>query len=272
MKRPVAIAVFCLAVMAGGTIPAIALTRKPGNVLITITCTNVHYAFSGFPAGNNRVSERISIDDPTTTAAHVTFTFTGPSASNDVPITVPSGIHTVIARADWGAQTNAQTTLNCPATPCPPGTQVHLRWHYQEWGATTTSGSWSATQSATCPGSWTFQQQAMEGNLHVAPGTIIRAGYDITVPGNSNPNLDVTVNNPQVVFSVACVSGATPSSSTWTLPMPTQIYAVPDTKWYPSGSQAGPLVYQSGKIAIPDFCAGGTISLAHGGTFSASVS
>ena len=110
----------------------------------------------------------------------------------------------------------------------------------------------------------------MEGDLKVSPGDTLMAGYDFTVPGN-HASFSLTVNSPQVVFTVNCVSGATPSSPTLTVSMPTQTYAVTNDQWYPSGDQHSPLVYQ-GSIVVPDLCGGGKLRLNQGGTFTASVS
>ena len=112
--------------------------------------------------------------------------------------------------------------------------------------------------------------QAMEGDLKVSPGTTLMAGYDFTVPGNS-ASFPLTVNNPRVVFTVNCVSGATPTQPTLTVKMPTQTYSVTNSQWYPSGDQHSPLVYQ-GSITVPDLCQGGQLRLNQGGTFTASIS
>ena len=53
--------------------------------------------------------------------------------------------------------------------------------------------------------------------------------------------------------------------------MPTHTYTVTDSRWYPSGDQHSPLVYE-GSVAVPDLCGGGLVRLDHGGTFTASVS
>jgi hypothetical protein len=99
----------------------------------------------------------------------------------------------------------------------------------------------------------------MEGDLKVSPGTTLMAGYDFSVSGN-HASFSLTVNNPQVVFTVNCVSGATPSQSTLTVTMPTQTYAVTNDQWYPSGDQHSPLVYQ-GSIVVPDLSSGGQLRL-----------
>jgi hypothetical protein len=104
----------------------------------------------------------------------------------------------------------------------------------------------------------------------VSPGTTLKAGYDLTVPG-SNATVTLTVSSAKVVFAVACVSGATPSARTLTVPMPTQSYTSTNGgNWYPSGDQASPLAYQ-GSITVPDLCDGGQLRLGQGGTFTASV-
>jgi hypothetical protein len=112
----------------------------------------------------------------------------------------------------------------------------------------------------------------MEGNLQLSPGTTLQTGYDFTTPGN---HLSATVNfiAPQVTFALTCVSGATPSSSTLVVPMPSPSYTDTqgDPSWYPSGDQNSSLVYQ-GSISEPDVCSGGTVSFKAGGTFSTGIS
>ena len=118
-------------------------------------------------------------------------------------------------------------------------------------------------------GSLTMGPQAMEGNLVVTPGTILQAGYDFTIPG-SHPATTVTFAAPQVVFDGVCTSGG--AHVTLTVPMTTQSYAdaAGSSSWLPSGDQHSPLVYQ-GALAVPDLCAGGSIRLAQGGTFTTQV-
>jgi nitrous oxidase accessory protein NosD len=155
----------------------------------------------------------------------------------------------------------------CPAPPCPPGTTANFRWHYSANGS---AGSWSVTKSVKCPGSLTMGPQAMEGDLKVSPGATLKVGYDFSLPGNKS-HVSLKVSNPQVVFTVRCASGATPSASTLTVPMPNASYAATNSEWIPSGNQQSPLVFQ-GSITVPDLCSGGKVRLDKGGTFSASVS
>lgn len=195
-----------------------------------------------------------------------------------VPISVPNdGLpHTVTADAfsiNEGARVvgfPVTQTLTCgppPPPPCTPGTSANFRWHYSANGS---SGSWSGTKSQACGSSFSMGPQAMEGDLKLAAGTTIEAGYDFTVPGNHS-SLFFTVSNAQVVFTLQCVSGATPSPNTLTVTMPTQTYNVTNDQWYPSGDQHSPLVYQ-GSATVPNACNGGLVRLNQGGTFSAGLS
>lgn len=235
---------------------------------VAISCTEVDFAYTNFSDGAT-ANETVSIDGVQVVAT--TFTFSGTGGSDAVPINVPSGTHIVAAHADWtadgGGSVDLTQTLSCGSPPPCPGEKINFRWHYSANGS---SGSWSGTKSTICDGStFTMGPQAMEGDLKVTPGTTLMAGYDFTIPGN-NSTLSVTVNNPQVVFTVRCVSGASPSQSTLTVPMATTSYTVTNSAWYPSGDQHSPLVYQ-GSITVPDVCGGGQVRLDKGGTFSASV-
>jgi len=114
---------------------------------------------------------------------------------------------------------------------------------------------------------------AVEVQVHlarrVAPGATLAAGYDFTLPGNHN-TLTMTVSAAKVTFPVACVSAAAPSQPTLTVNLKDQAYTITNDQWYPSGDQSSPLVYQ-GSVTVPDLCGGGTISLAKGGTFTATL-
>ena len=259
------IALACAAVAAA---PAGANTTS-----ITISCSGVTFFYSNFPTtGANTSQETVYVDN--VPVANTTFDFSGQSTATDtLPLSLSPGTHTIIANAATSSDEGtdgaylAQTVTCGGGPPCPTGTKVNFRWHYSANG---TSGSWSGTKSVFCPGSLTTSQQAMEGDLRVAPGTTLKVGYDFTIPGNSS-SLFVTVTNPQVVFVVHCVSGAPPSSNTLTVGMPNQTYNVTNSAWYPSGDQHSPLVYQ-GSVSVPDLCAGGQVRLNSGGTFSATVS
>ena len=170
----------------------------------------------------------------------------------------------------WQSDVSSGCSGPCAPPPCPQGTSIHVRWHYSANGS---SGSWSATTSFTCPSSISMGPQAMEGNLKVAPGDTLKAGYDFTIPGNNNM-VNVTFTDAQVTFSnVKCVSGASPMVSTISVPMASpQSYASTNgASWYPSGDQHSDAVYQ-GSIGVPDVCGGGLVSLQKGGTFTAEIS
>lgn len=269
MRRPIWVILLVLGLAAAAVTAAVvpqSASAHVGNA--TISCTAVQFSFSGFTSGAT-VNETVSVDNAV--VATQTFTFSGSSGSNTVPISVGSGTHTVTAHADWtadgGGSVDVTQKISCGGPPpCPPA-KLNFRWHYSANGS---SGSWSATTGTTCPNSISIGPQAMEGDLKIAPGATLMVGYDFTAPGN-NSTFSVTVNNPKVVFIVRCVSGAAPSASTFTVSMPTQTYTVTNSAWIPSGDQHSPLVYQ-GSIAAPDLCAGGQLRLDKGGTFSATVS
>ena len=108
------------------------------------------------------------------------------------------------------------------------------------------------------------------GNLQVTPGSKLQAGYDLSVPGNKN-TLTMTVSAAQVTFAVRCVSKAAPSAPTFTVLLQTGTYQITSDQWFPSGDQNSPLVYQ-GSVPVPALCGpGGQISLAKGGTFTATL-
>lgn len=256
--------------IAGLVSVAFATAASANEALIYINCTQVTFQYTDIPAGESVTAyEFLGINGVVTESK--AFTFTGPSASDTVTVPAVNGqtvnAYTTFTTSEGTFGNSDSQQLSGCAAPCPQGTNANFRWHYSANGS---SGSWSGTNSVKCPGTLTMGPQAMEGDLKVSPGTTLKAGYDFTLPGN-NSTLTLTVNNPQVVFSVACVSGATPSSSTLTVSMPTASYTISDSQWYPSGDQQSSLVYQ-GSITVPDLCGGGQLRLQQGGTFTATVS
>lgn len=192
---------------------------------------------------------------------------TGISNLSDTSLTVtmpaePAGTYDVTVQGG-----NGSFSGSLPYTYVAPCPKPNFRWHYRADGS---AGSWSATTTQSCQGSLSMGPQAMEGNLHVTPGTTLQAGYDFTVPGNKT-TLTLTVSSAQVSFAVTCVSGATPSTPSLTVTMPDQSYTFSDSEWHPSGDQSSTLSYQ-GSVAVPDLCGGGALDLAQGGTFTATLS
>jgi hypothetical protein len=116
--------------------------------------------------------------------------------------------------------------------------------------------------------------QAMEGDLRVEPGDIVKAGFSFTIPG-SHPAENVRFDQAVVTFaSVACVTGSGGGSFSVVLGSGGVVgpFAVPadDSEWFPSGDQSSASSYQ-GSVAVPDLCHGGTMSLRGGAAFSADV-
>jgi DNA-directed RNA polymerase specialized sigma24 family protein len=162
--------------------------------------------------------------------------------------------------------TPAGLVVTVKAPPCPPGTKTTLRWHYTANGS---PGGWSGPGTHVCPGNLTMGPQAM-GNLLVTPGTTLQAGYDLSVPGNKT-SLTMTVSAARVTFAISCVSKAVPSAPTFAVPLQTRTYQITSDQWFPSGVQTSPLVYQ-GSVSVPALCGpAGQISLAKGGTFTATL-
>ena len=228
-----------------------------------------------FGAPTAEVNRTVSVTDtfdgvtePLGTVAHpgpATFAYSRTVTVPDAGCVTHPNVATI---EETGQTASAAVTVCAAAQPtCPPGQKVSFRWHYSANG---TSGSWSGTKSTLCDGStFTMGPQGMEGDLKLLPGTIMHAGYDFTIPGNK-VTLTLTVNDPQLVLTLRCVSGATPTQPTLTVPMGTATYTVTNSKWYPSGDQHSPLVYQ-GAVPVPDVCAGGKVRFDKGGTFSAQL-
>ena len=184
-----------------------------------------------------------------------------------VPTTPPLKASSATIGTSGGTPVSGTPGQGSPSSSCPPGTKANVRWHYSANGI---SGAWSGQKSIICPGSLSMGPQAMDGDLKVSPGVTLKVGYDFSVPG-TKASLSLTVNNPQVVLTVRCVSGASPSQSAVTVSMPSQTYTVTNDQWIPSGDQNSPLVYPA-LITLPDLCGGGQLRLDKGGTFTATVS
>ena len=113
--------------------------------------------------------------------------------------------------------------------------------------------------------------QAMDGNLKVAQGSTLSAGFDFSMPG-VHPAAMVGFTGTQVKFQATCVSG-TPGAATITVNIPDQTYNDPanSSGWYPSGDQNTGSTYQ-GTTTVPSFCdTGALVSLQHGGQFSSLI-
>jgi hypothetical protein len=186
-----------------------------------------------------------------------------PTVPTTPPVTASSGT----MGASRGTPDSGTPGQGSPSPSCPPGTKANFRWHYSANGS---SGAWSGQKSIICPGSLSMGPQAMAGDLKVTPGITLKVGYDLAVPGNK-ASVSLMVNDPQVVLTVRCASGASPSQSTLTVLMPSQTYTVTNDKWIPSGDQNSPLVYPA-SMTVPDLCGGGQLRLDQGGTFTAKVS
>jgi hypothetical protein len=89
------------------------------------------------------------------------------------------------------------------------------------------------------------------------------------LPGNKT-HFNALINTAKAVFPVACVSGATPSQSSFTVTIPDQTLLLDSKSWNPSSDKDDPLVYQ-GTGMVPNLCGGGQVRLNQGGSFSAYI-
>ena len=126
-----------------------------------------------------------------------------------------------------------------------------------------------AASGAPALGSLSMGPQAMEGDLKVAPGTALLAGYDFTIPGN-HPEATVSFLAGSVSFQATYASGPGEAIISVALDDASYTDAENSSAWYPSGDQHSALVYQ-GTTTIPDLCNGGLVRLQRGGTFTATV-
>jgi Right handed beta helix region len=110
----------------------------------------------------------------------------------------------------------------------------------------------------------TMGPQAMEGSLRAAPGSLLRAGYDFTMPG-AHADANVSFVAGQVEFDATCPNGGAGGSIV--VPLADSSYSDPagSSAWLPADP-----AYQ-GQIAVPDLCNGGLVSLEAGGTFTTGI-
>jgi hypothetical protein len=161
------------------------------------------------------------------------------------------------------AATTSGTTQSAATAQYP---SCSFRWHYAPG---TSTGGWSGSTSASCVGgSFKTAQQAMDGDLKVAPGTIMRAGFSVTAPGVNTP---VTVSTKgTITFTLDCANGAPASPSTFTIPV-SGTYQVTGSAWSPSGDQSNSSTYQ-GSAPVPAACPTGVlVRFDKGGYFTAST-
>ena len=244
--------------------PSVTITSAPANAQQGST-TSLSASFSD--AGTNDTHScsiawgDSSVSTGTVSESNGSGTCTGMHAYGS------TGSQTVVVTVtddDGASGTASQGTLVYGT--CPGKSKVHLRWHYSVGGP----GGWSGVSSSDCAnGSVTSDRQALEGDVKVAPGSILRVGYDISLPANK-VSTSAIVLSPTATFTVRCVSGIAPSSPTFSVAIGTQTYDVSGDGWFPSAEQKSPLVYQA-STTVPDLCAGGQLRLDKGGAFSAIV-
>ena len=224
--------------------------------------------------------------DPSITATGTSFSategvsFSGTVASFTDPDTAATASE-YSATIDWGDSSSSAGTI----TRTGPGSFTVSGSHTYAPEATytvkvtitdtdTPTNTATATSTATVNDvvpqiTITMGPQAMEGDLKVAPGSTLKAGFDFTMPG-SHPQATVQFIDAQVSFQAKCLSGS--GGGTITVPIGDVSYTDPanSSAWFPSGDQSSASVYQ-GSLSVPNLCSGGQVSLQQGGTFTTGI-
>jgi uncharacterized repeat protein (TIGR01451 family) len=122
--RPRSLFVAAVTALAAVAVLAPAASAHAGAA--TITCTQVTFEYTKFiDSGRHSVAEEVWIDNKR--VAGKTFEFSGESATDVIPISVPSGQHRVHAKAFWTSEGKDKrlvviADLDCtPPAPPPPG-------------------------------------------------------------------------------------------------------------------------------------------------------
>lgn len=135
----------------------------------------------------------------------------------------------------------------------------------------------AAAPPLVCPGgSYNLcipTQGANEAVTGVA-GDTVRAGYDFTIPGSSQPT-KVAVFGAYEELTVSCADNSAPTQGTIRVAMPDYVATAPfasSNGYIPSGVQSDPATYQ-GSYVLPDICHGTTIDIGQPGNmlFAAQV-
>jgi hypothetical protein len=181
----------------------------------------------------------------------------------------PSGWSAGDVTVNWNwtdDRTGINTTLCDQSTPVSgSGTVTVYAWCYDNAG-NRTQASYTVSIVKTVV---TMGPQAMDGNLRVAPGSVLSAGYDFTMPGR---HADATVQfvNGRVAFNATCADGSGAGSIVVPLADASVLDPADSSAWYPSGNPSSPATFQ-GQVTVPDLCHGGLVSLKAGGTFTSGI-
>jgi hypothetical protein len=149
---------------------------------ISITCQSVTFNYRDFKSGvTATTNESVSIDG--TQVVSKTFTFTGPTGSDVVPISVGAGTHTVTANADWtvqggGSKTKTATLSGCPPCPGAPTGYPNLAGASQ-FAVFALNGPGSGGKQTV-----NFSLDTVNGDVGVASGATVTNQAPSTVNGN----------------------------------------------------------------------------------------
>jgi len=164
---------------------------------IEISCTQVQFVYQNFEAVLATAHESVSIDG--VQVAQRDITFNGPSATDAIPITVPSGTHSVTANDEWfySGQKQGQAYASASLSYCGPG----------------------PTTTTTCPPSSTTTAPATTTSTVPATTTSTtepETSTSTTVPETTTTNPETTTTTvPETSTTIATETTTTiPATST----------------------------------------------------------
>ena len=253
-----------------------------GSVDVKFTCHDNLSGVVSCPGDQILSSEGAAVASTAQTTTDKADNVSNPSNTVEVKIDKTAPSVSVTGVTD-GAVYGSAPTPACSTSDALSGvaTDATLALSYGPLGSVTAtcSGGTDLADNQAAPVSVSYsvgtplttKTQAMAGDLKVAQGSTLSAGYDFTMPG-SHPAATVGFLGTTVTFNATCASG-TPGSQPIAVYIDDQGYDDPanSSAWYPSGDQNDDSTYQ-GSTTVPSFCdPGALVRLQQGGTFSTYV-
>jgi hypothetical protein len=133
----------------------------------------------------------------------------------------------------------------------------------------------AAAPTAPAAVTLTTKQQAMEGDLKLAPGAVLQVGYDFTIPGRHVAQT-VSFTAASVTFPYTCLPAAGAEAPGGTTSVPIADASVTDpadsSGWFPSGDQHDAAVYQASYTVPTTLCPpDDLVRLQQGGVFTTGI-
>jgi hypothetical protein len=196
---------------------------KPHTATVKATCTGVSFSYRNFPHATNAVLQMISIDNVQVYKA--TYTFTGPTSTNTVPIVVSAGgVHHVDGHASWHLdKSGSADSGNTSVSGChPPAT--HLKFVTQPTDAEVGQPITGTANTASGP-PVSVELLDANGNLAAsgAPVTISVVGgtagaalggtKTVSASGGMASFSDLTLNKAGYGYTLSASSGGASSAT-----------------------------------------------------------